>query len=133
MWRSPTMQSILKTVEMDEETETKKINYKLVIFACRQCGRRFRNDRGNINHSRFCSPTPVDDEVCRPLAAVNKVDYNLNGADKAISEQQFFWGNTPGNQTIASSKSVMRKLCSGVKMLCYLKYQVTITLKKFLG
>ena len=75
------MQSILKTVEMDEETKTKKINYKLVIFACRQCGRRFRNDRRNVNHSRFCSPTPVDDEVFRPLAAVNKVDYNLNGFD----------------------------------------------------
>ena len=43
--------------------------------ACRQCGRRFRNNRGVINHLRFCNPTPTDDEVGRPppLLAVNGV------------------------------------------------------------
>ena len=41
----------------------------------------------------------MDDEVGRPppLAAVNDVDNNLNGAD-VVAEQQFFWGIIPGNQ-----------------------------------
>ena len=29
-----------------------------------------------------------------PLAAVNEDNKNLNGADDAVAEQQFFWGNT---------------------------------------
>ena len=32
-------------------------------IACRQCGRRFRNNRVVINHLRFCNPAPIDDEV----------------------------------------------------------------------
>ena len=42
----------------------------------------------------------MDDEVGRPppLAAVNDVDNNLNGADDVVAEQQFFWGIIPGNQ-----------------------------------
>ena len=71
-------------------------------FACRQCGRRFRNNRGVTNHLRFCSHTPMDYEVGRPppLAAMNGVNSNLNDADDVVAEQQFFLGNTPGNKVI---------------------------------
>ena len=31
--------------------------------ACKQCGRRFRNNRGVINHLQFCNPTPMDNEA----------------------------------------------------------------------
>ena len=38
---------------------------------------------------RFCNPAPMDNEVSRPppLAAVNEVDNDLNGADDAVTEQ----------------------------------------------
>ena len=99
---------------------------------CRQCGRRFHNNRGVINHLLFCNPAPMDDGVGRPapLVTVNEVENNLNGIHDAVAEQQFFWGNTPGNQAIEELKE-----CSGVKIcLCHLSDQVAIiTLKKLLG
>ena len=79
--------------------------------ACRQCSRRFRNNRGVINHLRFCNAAPMDNEVGRPppSAAVNEVDNNLNGADDAVQEQQFFCGNTPGNEEIEKLKECYEK------------------------
>ena len=54
----------------------------------------------------------MDDEVGKPppLAAVNEVDNNLNGADYAVAEQQIFWGKTPGNQSIEELKKCCEKI-----------------------
>ena len=54
----------------------------------------------------------MDDEVGRPppSEAVNEVNNNLNGADDAVAEQQFSWGNTPGNQTIEELKECYEKI-----------------------
>ena len=76
--------------------------------ACRQCGRRFRNNRGVLNHLRFCNLTPMDDEA--GVFAVNIVGNNLNGADDAVAEHQFFWGNTPGNQAIEELRECYEKI-----------------------
>ena len=64
----------------------------------------------------------MDEEVRRPptLAAVNEVDDNLNGADDAAGEQQFFWGNTRGNQAIEELKEFYGKIvfwCKNLFML----------------
>ena len=79
---------------------------------CRQCGRRFCNNGRVINHLRFCNPTPMDDEVGRPppSAAVNEVDNNFNGADDAVTEQQYFWRNTPVNQATEDLKECYEKI-----------------------
>ena len=65
---------------------------KSLQVACRQCDRSFRNNRGVISHLRFCNPASMGNEVGRPLplAALNEVDNNFNGADDAVAEQQFF-------------------------------------------
>ena len=80
--------------------------------ACRQRSRRLRINRGVINHLRFCNPAPMDDEVGRPppLASVTKVYNNLNSAGDAVAEQQFFWGNTTGNQAIEELKECHEKI-----------------------
>ena len=59
-----------------------------LLIACRQCGRRFRNNIVVINHLRFYNPAPMEDEVGKPppLAAVNEVDNNLNGTDNGVAE-----------------------------------------------
>ena len=48
----------------------------------------------------------MKDEVGRPppLAAVNEVDNNLNGANAAVAQQEFFSRNMPGNQAIEELK-----------------------------
>ena len=86
---------------------------------------------------QFYNPAPMDDEVGRPppLAAVNDVDNNLNGADDVVAEQQFFWGIIPGNQANKELTECYEKvMCSGVKIcLCYLKDQeAKIKLRKLL-
>ena len=65
-----------------------------------------------INYLRFCNPTPVDNEIGRPppLAAVKEVDNYINSADDAIVVQQFFWGNTPGNQATEELKECYKKI-----------------------
>ena len=75
--------------------------------ACRQCGRRFRNNRGIINRLQFCNPAPMDDEVDRPppLAAVNEADNQLNDADDAVILE-----NTPQNQAIEELKQCYEKI-----------------------
>ena len=73
---------------------------------------------------RFCNPAPVKDEVSGPptLAAVNEVDNNLNDVKYAVAEQQFFWGNKPGNQAIEELMDFYEKKSFGVKIcLCYRK------------
>ena len=91
-------------------TSENQENQLQVVF--RQYCRGFCNNRRVINHLRFCSPAPVNDEVNRPplLAAVNEVDNNLNGADDVVPEQQFFWGNTPGNQAVEQLKECYEKI-----------------------
>ena len=44
------------------------------------------------------------------VAAVNEVNNNLNGADDAVAEQQFFRGNAPGNQAIEELKECYEKI-----------------------
>ena len=87
--------------------------------ACRQCSRRFHNSRGLIIHLRFCNPILVDEGVGRPppLAAVNEDDNNRNGANDAVAEQQFFWGNRPRNQGIEKLKECNEKIVSWCKNL----------------
>ena len=48
----------------------------------------------------------MKDEVGRPppLAAVNEVDNNLNGANAAVAQQEFLLRNMPGNQAIEELK-----------------------------
>ena len=98
--------------ENGENVRRNKNQENQLRVACRQCGRRFRNNRGLINHLWFCKPTPMDDEAGRPppLLAVNRVGNNLNGADDAVAEQQFFWGNKPGNQAINDWKECYEKI-----------------------
>ena len=52
--------------ENDENGRRNKNQENRLQVACKQCGRRFRNNRGDINHLRFCNPGPMDDEVGRP-------------------------------------------------------------------
>ena len=61
----------------------------------------------------------MDDDVGRapPSAAVNEVDSNLNGTDDAVAEQQFFWGNTPGNQAIEELQECYEKIMFSRKNL----------------
>ena len=93
------MQSISK------RTKKRKTRNELQV-ACKHCGRRFRNNRGVTNHLRFCNLSPMKDEVGRPppLAAVNEVDNNLNGANAAVAQQEFLLRNMPGNQAIEELK-----------------------------
>ena len=106
--------------------------------AWRQCVTRFCNNRGVVNQLWFCNTAQLNEVGSPPpLVAVSEVDNNFNGTDDAVAKQQFFWGNKPGNQLFNSSswKSVMRILCSGIKIcLCYLKHQVAkIAQTKSLG
>ena len=55
------MLSIPKTVEIDARRNENEENRLQV--ACRQCGRRFRNNRLVINHFQFFNPASMDDEV----------------------------------------------------------------------
>ena len=55
------MLSIPKTVEIDSRGNENEENRSQV--ACRQCGRRFRNNRLVINHFQFFNPASMDDEV----------------------------------------------------------------------
>lgn len=85
---------------------------------CRRCGRRFRTNRGVLQHLRHCDPALQVDEVGRPPPPplppppppppppplqpnLNEANHenNPNGA-----EQQFFWGNTPGREAIRDIK-----------------------------
>ena len=96
------------TPEMDKEMKNKKS-----IASCfRHCCRIFRNNRGVTNHLRFCNLAPMKDEVGRlpPLAALNKVDNNLNEADDAVAQQEFFSRNIPGNQATEELKECYEKI-----------------------
>ena len=117
--RSVTMLSIPKTVEIDEEMKNQE---NQLPVACRQGGWRSCNNRVVINHLQFCNPTSTDDEVGRPppLAAVNEVDNNLNGVDNGVAEQQFFLGNTPGNQATEELRQCYEKDVVGSKNLLML-------------
>ena len=69
----------------------------------------------------------MDNEVGRPppLAAMSEVD-NLNGTDDAVEEQQFFWGNTPGNQATEELKECYEKIvfwCKNVYAASRIKWQ----------
>ena len=89
-----------------------KIQENQLQVACSQWDRRLCNNRGVINHLQFCNPASMDDEVGRPppSTAVNEVNNNINGADDAIAEQQFFWGNTLRNQAIEELKQCYEEI-----------------------
>ena len=132
IWRSPTMLSIPKTVEIDARRNENEGNRLQV--ACRRCGWRFRNNRLVINHLQFFNAAPMDDEVGWPpsLAAVNEVEKSLwrwwcsNRA--AVLLEKLTWKSS-------NWVSVTRKWCSVVKIcLFYLKDQIAkITFKKSLS
>ena len=107
------METTSENSDLQNNVDRRNQNIAVADSTCAQCGRNFRNNRGVLQHLRYCTGAaqrtnevgqpPPDPQPPPPLP-------QRNTQQQDVPVQQFLWGPVPGDEAIRELKNCYEEI-----------------------